>query len=60
MRENVGSIALRSGPLIYCLETSDNPLPLHQIYIPTSGTFEKQFVPDLLGGITLLTSEVRA
>jgi uncharacterized protein len=60
IRENVGCVALRSGPLIYCLETSDNPLPLHQICVPASASFEKQFIPDLLGGIMVLTSEVRA
>ena len=60
IRENVGNIALRSGPLLYCLESGDNPLPLHQIYVPASATFEKQFVPDLLGGITVLRSEVQA
>ena len=60
IRENVGNVALRSGPLLYCLESCDNPLPLHQIYVPANATFEKQFVPDLLGGITLLRSEVQA
>ncbi|GCF09795.1 glycoside hydrolase family 127 protein [Dictyobacter arantiisoli] len=60
IRENVGNIALRSGPLLYCLENSDNPLPLYQICIPDSATFEKQFVPDLLGGIALLKGEVQA
>ena len=60
IRENVGNVALRSGPLLYCLEGCDNPLPLHQISVPGNATFEKQFVPDLLGGITLLRSEVQA
>jgi DUF1680 family protein len=59
MRENVGCVALRSGPLLYCLETSDNPLPLYQTCIPANASFEKQFVADLLGGVVLLTSKVR-
>ncbi len=60
IRENVGSIALSVGSLIYCVETSDNQLPLHEIGIPAHAAFEKQFVPDLLGGIAVLTGEVRA
>jgi uncharacterized protein len=60
IREDVGCIALRSGPLLYCVETSDNSLPLHQLCVPASATFEKKFVPELLGGIMLLTSEVQA
>jgi DUF1680 family protein len=59
MSENAGCVALRSGPLLYCLETSDNPLPLYQICIPANASFEKQFVADLLGGIVVLSSEVR-
>ncbi len=35
IRENVGNIALRSGPLLYCVESSDNPLLLYQICIPS-------------------------
>jgi uncharacterized protein len=60
IRENVGNIALRSGPLLYCLESCDNPLPLHQICVPASAIFEKRFVSDLLGGITVLSGAVQA
>lgn len=60
IRENVGKVALRSGPLIYCLESKDNPIPFHQLTLPSSATFEKHFVPDLLGGIAVLNSTGRA
>lgn len=60
IRENVGKIALRSGPLLYCLESCDNPLPLHQICVPADAVFEKRFIPDLLGGIMMLNSDVEA
>ncbi|MBA2678789.1 MAG: glycoside hydrolase family 127 protein, partial [Ktedonobacteraceae bacterium] len=60
IRENVGKIALRSGPLLYCLESCDNPLPLHQICVPADAVFEKHFIPDLLGGIMMLNSDVEA
>lgn len=60
MRGNACTVALRSGPLIYCLESSDNSLPLHQITVPAGATFEKHFVPNLLGGVAVLTGAVRA
>jgi uncharacterized protein len=60
IRENVGNIALRSGPLLYCLESNDNPLPLHLICVPESATLEKRFVPGLLGGVMVLRGEVQA
>jgi DUF1680 family protein len=59
IRENVGMVALRSGPLLYCVESSDNPFPLHRICIPDAAVFEKHFMPDLSGGVTFLRSEVQ-
>jgi len=59
IRENVGNIALRSGPLLYCVEACDNKLPLYQLSVPSSATFEKQFVPDLLGGVAVLKGQVQ-
>lgn len=60
IRENVGMVALRSGPLIYCVESADNPIPLHEIVIPHSATFEKHFLPTLLNGVAIVQSTVRA
>jgi len=60
IRENVGKLALRSGPLVYCLESSDNPTPLQQISLAASAPFEKHFVPDLLGGIAVLSGSGRS
>lgn len=60
IRENAGKVALRSGPLVYCVESSDNSIPLHQIGIPAGAAFEKRFLPDLLGGVAVLSGTVRA
>ena len=59
IQENVGTVALRSGPLVYCVESSDNPVPLNQLVLPESATFEKQFLPDLLGGLAVLRTTAR-
>jgi DUF1680 family protein len=59
IQENVGTVALRSGPLVYCVESSDNPVPLNQLVLPESATFEKQFLPDLLGGLAVLKTTAR-
>ncbi len=60
VREDVGTVALRSGPLVYCVETSDNALPLHQIVVPEDAYFEKHFIADVLTGTTVLRGEVQA
>ncbi len=54
MRENAGKVALRCGPLVYCLETCDNPLPLHRIMLHKHTRFEKVFAPDILDGINIV------
>ena len=51
---NAGCVALQRGPLVYCLETADNPLPLHRIRLPETTELESYFVPTLLGGIRLI------
>jgi DUF1680 family protein len=53
IRENVGKVALRSGPLIYCVEAADHSVPLHQVMLPADAVFEKHAQADL-PGITVL------
>jgi DUF1680 family protein len=60
VQANAGSVALQRGPLVYCLETADNPLPLHRIRLPEAAVLESQFVPDLLGGVAILRGNAAA
>lgn len=59
-RVNAGRVALQRGPLIYCLETIDNPVPLHRLSLPTSAALEPHFVPTLLGGVTVIRGTAQA
>ncbi|HEY7350080.1 MAG TPA: beta-L-arabinofuranosidase domain-containing protein [Ktedonobacterales bacterium] len=54
VRAAAGYVALQRGPLVYCLETADNPLPLHRIRLPETTVLESQFAPTMLGGVTLI------
>jgi hypothetical protein len=54
VRADAGHVALQRGPLVYCLETADNPLPLHRIRLPETTTLESQFAPAALGGVALI------
>lgn len=49
-----GRVALQRGPLVYCLETADNVVPLQRIRLPESAGLESQFISTLLGGITVI------
>jgi len=52
-----GKTALRRGPLIYCLEQVDQQAPLEQITLPVGTQLESQYLPDLLGGITVIKGQ---
>ena len=60
VRFNDGNVALQRGPLVYCLETADNPLPLHRIQLPDTAVLESHFVPSLLGGVTIIRGNAEA
>lgn len=49
-----GRMALEYGPLVYCLEETDNG-PIDHILMDKERTFSTTFEPDLLGGIMILT-----
>ena len=60
VRFNDGNVALQRGPLVYCLETADNPLPLHRIQLSDTAALESHFVPSLLGGVTIIRGNAEA
>jgi DUF1680 family protein len=58
--ENAGRVALRRGPLLYCLEHIDNPAAaLDDIELPDEASFRTDVRPDLLGGVVALTADAR-
>jgi len=52
-----GKIALRRGPIIYCLEQPDNKSDLDHIALPLSANLAAHFEPALLGGVTVITGQ---
>jgi len=57
VRGHRGKIAITRGPLVYCLESRDNPdIDIHGVEI-LSDTLETGSAPDLLGGITSLSGK---
>ena len=51
VRQDSGMVALQRGPLVYCLEQVDNPIPLQHIYLPEDAELSAEFDPDILGGM---------
>ncbi len=57
MRNNCGRIALMRGPLVYCLEETDNGKDLNEIFIPAGSTLSAHFDKDMLGGIVTICAD---
>ncbi|THD49912.1 MAG: glycoside hydrolase family 127 protein, partial [Bradyrhizobium sp.] len=58
VRQDVGRVALRRGPLIYCLEEADNDGgPVQSLALPRHAKIEAKWRDDLFGGVTTLTAE---
>jgi len=54
VRQNRDRVALRRGPLVYCLERIDNPAPLNRISLSRDAAFQVEFEDKLLGGVVTL------
>jgi DUF1680 family protein len=57
---DVGQVALRRGPLIYCLEQVDHDVPISRIALPESAELAAQFEPELLGGVVTVAGSALA
>jgi len=51
---NVGRVALRRGPIVYCIEQADHADDVHSILLPRRARLTPHFQPDLLGGAVIL------
>jgi DUF1680 family protein len=55
-------VAIMRGPIVYCLESIDLPkdVQLEDICLPASAKWRTRYKPDLLGGVTVLTTKALA
>jgi DUF1680 family protein len=56
VRQDIGRVALSRGPLIYCVEETDNAGQLHRIALPRTARIEAHEAPNLLGGVVTLSA----
>ena len=57
---DIGRVALKRGPIVYCIEGSDNAAPVHRIGLPRSSPIKAKFAPDLLSGVGTLSAKAVA
>ena len=54
VRMDVGRVALKRGPLVYCAEQADNTLPVTSLRVPRDAAISTAERGDLFGGIVTL------
>jgi len=57
--QDTGRVALKRGPVVYCLEEVDNGIA-PQRFVLNDSPIESEFVPGLLGGAVVLSGEAEA
>jgi len=59
VRENIGKVAVRRGPVVYCLEEVDNGKDLHLVHLEADTKFEAAFDKDFFGGAVTIKSNCK-
>jgi DUF1680 family protein len=55
VRQDVGRVALRRGPVVYCVEEADLGASPHRLLLPDASSLRSAYKPDLLGGVVVIT-----
>jgi hypothetical protein len=56
---DAGRVALQRGPIVYCLEETDNGPGLDALCLPADAALTAGFEPDLLGGVSVIRGRAR-
>jgi len=56
---NHGRIAIQRGPLVYCIETVDNPENVYFLALPRESDLKAEFIKDLLGGVMVIKGKAQ-
>jgi DUF1680 family protein len=60
VRADQGRVALKRGPIVYCVEEADNTAAPHRLVLPRGEPIKATFEPDLLGGVATLNGTALA
>jgi uncharacterized protein len=60
VKADVGRVALRRGPVVYCLEGVDNGGSVRNLCLPKEAKLTASFEKDLLGGVVVVEGEALA
>jgi DUF1680 family protein len=55
-----GRVALKRGPIVYCVEAVDTSAPPHRLALPRNEAIASRIEPELLGGVATLSGTALA
>ena len=55
-----GLVALQRGPIVYCLESVDNAIPLHKIILPRTSSLQADFERNVFDGVVTVAADALA
>ncbi|MDO7848478.1 glycoside hydrolase family 127 protein [Hymenobacter sp. M29] len=58
VKDDIGKVALQRGPIVYCAEWADNNGKVTNVIVPSTARFTVAYHPELLNGVTTLTTTV--
>ena len=56
--DDLGKVAIERGPIVYCLEGTDNGQQLSKLVLPDGFALSSAFVPETLGGVVTISGEI--
>jgi len=59
VRHDFGRVALRRGPLVYCVEQVDNDMPVNRLRLPPDADLSARVDRDLLRGTVVIEASAR-
>lgn len=57
VKDDLGRAAVQRGPLVYCVEQTDNETPVDEMILPRGSEFKAEYRRELLGGIVAIRAE---
>ncbi|MBX7257246.1 MAG: glycoside hydrolase family 127 protein [Candidatus Hydrogenedentes bacterium] len=54
---NVGRAAIMRGPVVYCVESADNAVPVKELVLSAGRELHQEYRGDLLGGVAVLSGK---
>ncbi len=54
---DLGRAAIMRGPLVYCVESADNTVPVKELALSNASLLEPEHRLDVLGGVTIIKGE---